>query len=887
MAVSSSRSPLTAHRTPVWTQGVVREVLSNGLTLLIQPDHSASVVALVTHVKAGFFDEPDRWAGISHVLEHMFFKGTRRRGVGAIARDTKAVGGYLNAGTGYDHTSYFTVLPASGLAQALDIQSDALRNSIIDPEELARELQVIIQEAKRKRDTPEAVAQETLHQVMFDRHRIRRWRIGQETELARLTRDDLLAYYRSRYVPERTVVAIVGAIDPAAALDLALKHYADWPATPAEIDSSPEEPPHHEIRARTLRGDVSQSELVVGWRTVPALHEDAPALDLAAGVLGAGRGSLLYQALRESGLVTSTSAHNYTPTELGVFSIDAELEPEKLEPALEKIAECVSRLALLGPSPDELHRARTLLEARWARRLESMEGKASALAAAEALEHVSFLDREYAALLSVDADDVREAAAEYLQPDGVAGVVYSADGAGPDLTPELLGRSFAVTPLHELPRLQLERRRVPPVLRMPASREAGVEHTCLDGIDLLVRHKPGVPLVTLGLYLPRIEFDPAGQAGIGALLARGAVRGAGDMEAAELAFAFEQLGGSLAAVAAADWLGFSTSVLAPRMVDAAVLLDLVLRSPRLRDAEVETERGLMAAEAEQISDDMFRFPFQLGFGEAFGDAGYGLPVSGLPDTLQSITPANVRAWHERVLSRGRPALIAVGDVDSTQASAALAGVFRDYPRAADGSVFDQTGYQIRQNGSSRVVEREKAQTALAMIFPGPDRRSPERFAGEVWAAVASGLGGRMFEALRDRRSLAYTVLASSWQRGRAGALVTYIATSPEREEEARTAMLEQLEQFAREPITEQERSQAVNYLAGQAEISRQSASALASEILECWVIGNGLMDLEDPAGSYRAVTAEEVLQVARQNLDPARRAEGVVRGSGLRTRVDG
>ncbi|HEX2611648.1 MAG TPA: insulinase family protein, partial [Gemmatimonadales bacterium] len=75
MAVSSSRSPFTAHRAPVWTQGVVREVLPNGLTLLIQPDHSASVVALVTHVKAGFFDEPDRWTGISHVLEHMFFKG--------------------------------------------------------------------------------------------------------------------------------------------------------------------------------------------------------------------------------------------------------------------------------------------------------------------------------------------------------------------------------------------------------------------------------------------------------------------------------------------------------------------------------------------------------------------------------------------------------------------------------------------------------------------------------------------------------------------------------------------------------------------------------------------------------------------------------------------
>jgi zinc protease len=201
MTASRSLSPLTSHLSRVWTENVVREVLPNGLTLLVQPDRSAPVVSVVTHVKAGFFDEPDEWGGISHVLEHMFFKGTSRRGVGAIARETQAAGGYLNAGTGYDHTSYFTVLPSSGLAAALDIQSDALLNSVIDEKELARELQVIIQEARRKRDTPGAVAHETLHEVMFDHHRIRRWRIGSEERLAQLTRDDLWSYYRTRYVP--------------------------------------------------------------------------------------------------------------------------------------------------------------------------------------------------------------------------------------------------------------------------------------------------------------------------------------------------------------------------------------------------------------------------------------------------------------------------------------------------------------------------------------------------------------------------------------------------------------------------------------------------------------------------------------------------------------
>ncbi|HEX9166327.1 MAG TPA: insulinase family protein, partial [Gemmatimonadales bacterium] len=142
----------------LWTAGAVRTVLPNGLTVLVQPMPDAPAAAIVTRVRAGFFDEPDHWAGISHVLEHMFFKGTPTRGVGEIARATKSAGGYLNAATSYDYTTYYAVLPARGLPAAMAIQSDALRNAAIDAEELRREIQVIIEEANRKQDTPSAVA---------------------------------------------------------------------------------------------------------------------------------------------------------------------------------------------------------------------------------------------------------------------------------------------------------------------------------------------------------------------------------------------------------------------------------------------------------------------------------------------------------------------------------------------------------------------------------------------------------------------------------------------------------------------------------------------------------------------------------------------------------
>ena len=117
---------------------VRRTTLPNGLRVLVRRDASAPVVAIVTYVSAGYFDETDDIIGIAHVLEHMYFKGTPTRGVGEIAKQTKAVGGYLNAGTIYDHTSYYTVLPASGFVQGLEVQADAYARSLIDADELAR-----------------------------------------------------------------------------------------------------------------------------------------------------------------------------------------------------------------------------------------------------------------------------------------------------------------------------------------------------------------------------------------------------------------------------------------------------------------------------------------------------------------------------------------------------------------------------------------------------------------------------------------------------------------------------------------------------------------------------------------------------------------------------
>jgi zinc protease len=861
-----------------WTDGVRREVLDNGLTILVSAQASAPVAAVVTHVKAGFFDEPDRWAGVSHVLEHMFFKGTPTRGVGRIAQETKAAGGYLNAGTSYDYTVYYVVLPSHSLEIALDVQSDALLNSVVDEGELLRELEVIVQEANRKLDSPGAVTVETLFATMYDHHRIRRWRIGHEDHLRQLSRDDIWGYYRSRYVPRNTIVSVVGDFDPDVVLAQVRERYAGWSDAPPAVDPSPIEWPREGVHVRTLRGDVSQAHLALGWRTVPPLHPDETALELGAAVLSSGRASWLYRTLRASGIVSSVAAYNFAPSELGLFGIGLELDPSKTGEALTRIGQALTRMADEGPSNKDLERARTLLLTRWARQFEPMDGRASALAAGEALRDIAVIDEQYQWLQETTTRDVQEAFQRYVDFQTVSAVTYLPDAAAEDLDADRLvevlasGNRTVVAVDHELPVT------IGPAIHIPIETASEAAVARLGGADLVLRRKLGVPTVTLGVFGRRSPLETPADAGLSALAVRSAIRGAGGFDAAALADGFERRGGAVSPRITGDIFGFSCTVLADEAPAAAALLRAIIDQPAMESEEVIRERDVMVEEARRRTDDMFRYPMELAFGAAFDHTSYGVPAAGTPESLASFDAADVPLRYRELLAGTRLAIVAVGDLDPQVMADQLAGIFHDHESeapalgaAADASVDWTTSAPV-------VTARERTQTALARVYPGPNRHDEDRSAAEVWSAIAGGLGGRLFEVLRSQRSLAYTVMSSSWQRRMAGSLVTYIATSPEREEEAREGLLEELERFRKDPATAEELAGAINYLVGQREVARQSSVSVADEILDAWLIGGGLDELVDSGRRFRAVTAEMVQDLCYRYLERDRGVEGIVRG---------
>lgn len=868
------------------TDGLHRLRLPNGVTLLVQRRAAAPAAALVTHVRAGFLDEPDEVAGISHVLEHMLFKGTPSLGPGELAQRTKALGGSLNAYTSYDRTVYYASVPARHAVEVMALQADQVRNPLFDADELRRELGVIIQEAKRKLDTPGAVTGETLHELLYDQHRIRRWRIGHEPVLEGFTRDQVADYHRSRYIPSRTIVSLVGDVDPEEALAALTAQWGDWSLPTQPISTGPTESSPAEARVRRLDGDVAMVDLSLGWRGVGPLDSAEAALDVLAAVLTGGRGARLWRLLREPGVVTGVGAGHYGTTDAdgatpaGVFAIGAELEPSRMTEVLGTVAATLRSLRESGPTADELLRAQTMLRARLQRRLERYEARATALADAEASGDPSHIDREEEEILTVTVNEVREVAAALLDPGLTSAVAYFPRSSGEPFDLDRVAEAMRA------PARAMAPLAVPPAAGTPSAAptkatrriDHGVLHVALPGFDLLVARHGDVPQVGLSIYRPRPALTDPTLAGLEALGLRALVRGTQRLEAAQLAVAIEAMGGVLSPSLGADVIGLGTTVLAERLGDAARLLLEVLETPRFDDAGIAIERDLLLDDARSVADDMMRFPFQLALGHAFDDVGYGAPAYGTPESLGSFTAERVRRWHADFAASGPTTVVAVGSMEPERLANILLEQLSRLARPTTTTVpahATQGPLNAAPRPGARAAHRDRQQAALAMLFPGPSRRQSERHAAEVWGAIAGGLGGRLFESLRSARSLAYTVMASSWQRQRAGGLLTYIAMAPERLDEARDAMLEELARFRAAPPTADEVQRATAMLSGQAEVARQSAGAVAGEIADAWLLGEGLIELEDPAAPYRDVSAEAVHAVAAA-FDPAVRAEGVV-----------
>jgi zinc protease len=389
-----------------------------------------------------------------------------------------------------------------------------------------------------------------------------------------------------------------------------------------------------------------------------------------------------------------------------------------------------------------------------------------------------------------------------------------------------------------------------------------------------VRRKPGA-LMHAGVFLlGGARDEPTARAGLTSLLARTALKGTMRRTAAQIAEEGELLGGSVGGAAGSESFGWSISVPARYGASAIELLSDVAQHATIPIEAFDTERAIALADLEALRDDMYRYPVRLATTAAFAGHPYGVPTTGDEISLRAITVDEVREWHSAHVLGGPAVIAIVGDAEPEELAALAAGAF-DALRGGEPARLEPPTWPSAL--VQRIEKREKAQTALAMFFPGPARTEDARFATAMIAGVASGLGGRFFDELRDKQSLGYTVHAFAGERSLAGTFGAYIATGPEKEEVARRGLLGEFAKLRDEPVTARELEQAQTYAIGVHAIRQQSGGAVLADMVDAWLFGR-LAELDEFEERVRGVTAAEMQRIARTYFDESRRVEGIIRG---------
>ena len=337
------------------------ETLPCGMKLVMMPCEAESV-AVGVFVASGSRDEPRRLSGISHFIEHMLFKGTRKMRPADISRAVEGRGGNFNAFTSEEATCYYVHIPGEYLVDAVDILSDMYFNATIPEEEFAREKCVILEEKKMYDDDPSSVAMENLQASLFRGTPLAMPVIGTEKSLLAMTASDLREYIASHYTPSRTVVVVVGDFDPAAcrrAVESRFCHSRRRGASPKRAAVRLVSPPTPEV---TVKRDIKQTQLALGFRTGGMEDDSRYALSVLDGVLGRGMSSRLFLNLRERrGLSYDISSRAQLFRGAGMLGICAGLDATKAGAVLAAVEKEIGRLREKCVGAAELKRVKEFL----------------------------------------------------------------------------------------------------------------------------------------------------------------------------------------------------------------------------------------------------------------------------------------------------------------------------------------------------------------------------------------------------------------------------------------------------------------------------------------------------------------------------------------------
>ncbi|RYX80668.1 insulinase family protein [bacterium] len=891
--VAVAQTKVAAPALPTQLNGVQEIKLPNGLTVLTKEVHTAPVVYFSIWYKAGSANEQLGQTGMSHLLEHMMFKGTKTRKPGEISAMLQQNGAQFNATTFFDRTNYFETLASDRLELAMKLESDRMVNSLFDESEHQKEMTVVRSEYEGGENDPGSALSKAVRLAAHQVHPYRWQTIGFRSDIENISRDEMYAYYKNYYVPNNATIVMVGDFDTKTALANVQKYFGRIPQKPIHHSFITPEPEQQGERRVTVRRAGTTSQVEIAYHIPAFSHPDRYALDVLQGVLSGGRTARFFGALVQSGLASSAYAYDYGLRDPDLIYMAAAAQPGKTNAQLEEalLAE-VDKIQNTPISDAELKRVVKQSEAAYIYNQDSVQSQGSLLGENAMRGDWRYGETYLDNLRRVTAADVQRVARQYLVernrtvgyfeptasdnavPAGGAGV-----GAGgpamvaPEPEPEPMKAVVEANALL----------RAPSTPAAPASAPSKSTRVVLDnGLTVIVQENHANPTVAVGGALLSAGgiFDPADKPGLADFTASQLSRGTTTRSLLDIARTLEDVGATAAVGGGQEYATVGGRSLTR---DFDTMLDVLsdqMRNPSFPAEEIEKSRQQTLAGLEEARQDTGTLS-DIAFTNAIYPAGHPFHSPTIDEqvaVIKNLKRDDLVAFHESHYAPDRLVLTVVGDIDTAKAIESIKKAFGSWPKKGNlppiniADVAANAGKAASADAAKPLVITlpDKAQADVIYGYAGHLKRSdPEFYRVIVMDTImGSGLASRLGVSVRDKLGLVYGISSGTDASLGAGPFSVRFGSNPQNVDKAVAETRRQLALARDKGFTKEEVEKAISYITGTYAVTLSTNAAVAGQLLVSEVYGLGGDYIQKRNGYYKAVTVEQVNAAAAKYLDP-------------------
>jgi len=826
---------------------VQKFLLDNGQTVIIKEVRSNPIVTMDTWIKTGSINEDDSNNGVSHFLEHLFFRGSKNHAPGEFDKLLEAKGGITNAATSKDFTHYYITIPSKYFDEAMELHADMLINPLLPRKELEKERKVVLEEISKDDNSPQKVVYDNLVSMIYSEHPYKRKVIGKRSIIETIHRDDIMAYYNKWYSPSNMITVVVGDVDTNSALEKVKKEFSANTRKAEKVLYSKEKPLNQQKR-KVEYLDAQSGYMLIGFRGVDINNNDSYALDVLATILGDGRTSVFYKNIKDKlQLAFSIEASNSGFRDDGIFYVSANFTPDKLEKLESQIFKDIADVQQNGVTEAQVNLAKNIIERDTYYQRESISNIAQEIGyvmvtSGDLRVYDCYVDN----IKKVTPQDVKRVAQKYLgQEKSAISIVL------PKVSEEKKVSNIS-TQVGE-----------PVLLKQNGDTQ---KYKLSNNSTLILTPNTSNKIIALSLYAKGGNFIES-KYGISSIMASTLLKGTKKYSSQELAEILEDNGIKISPSVRSDAFILSVLTTEQQYEQTLNLISEIVNNATFTEYELDKVKREKLQHIKKSRDLPVNLAVEGYKNMLFENSPYTNSTVLLEKNIPQISRDDVVAYYKKIFTPENIVVSINGNVDKDLTVKYFSTMFED--KGSSPISFNSYKSKIRPIEVAKKDIKTVASTNTDWIFlawqtAGLDDKKDYATLKVIDSLLGTGMSSRMFKNLRDQEGLAYQLGSGYSANALRGAFVVYIGTNPDTYDKAIEGLWKEINSLKNEFVGTKELQEAKDKLIGHYILSMETNMEKAATIGWFDVAASDFTFTDEYSELINSVSESDIMRVANK-----------------------